>query len=244
MRRRSLRLGVLGLAAAAAWLPAAAREAKWINLTDGKTLKGWHESAQTGHSAASKHTSAGKWVVEKGAIVGSQDIPGNGGIILTDRRFGNFEVSLEMNNDYGPDSGLFLRSTEKGQCYQAMIDYHDNGNLMGIYGEGTGGFVSRNFITLATPDKIKEAAESAFKLPFPADDWPKIWTHGKWNRLRARITGNPPTIHTWINDRKIMEWTDTEKRLPDDGAIGLQVHGGGDFTKQYVRYRKVRVREL
>jgi hypothetical protein len=60
-------------------------------------------------------------VVENGAIVGSQDIPGNGGILLTDEQFGDFEVVLEMNNDFGPDSGLFLRSAEDGTSYQAAI---------------------------------------------------------------------------------------------------------------------------
>ena len=98
--------------------------------------QGWHASAQTGHSAASKHQTGGRWVVEDGAIMGSQDIPGNGGILITDEKFGDFEVVLEMNNDFGPDSGLFLRSTEDGTAYQAMIDYHANGNLMGVYGEG------------------------------------------------------------------------------------------------------------
>ena len=87
-------------------------------IFDGKSLKGWHVSTQTGHSRASMHTSGGKWKLEEGAIVGSQDIPGNGGIILTDRLFGNFEVIVEMKNDFGPDSGLFLRSTERGQAYQ------------------------------------------------------------------------------------------------------------------------------
>ena len=38
-------------------------------------------------------------------------------------------------NDFGPDSGLFLRCDEHGTCYQAMIDYHVGGNLMGLYGE-------------------------------------------------------------------------------------------------------------
>ena len=101
-------------------------------LFNGKNLDGWHVSAETGHSKASKNKSGGRWVVDKGAMVGSQDIPGNGGIIITDRKFKNFEVVLEMNNDFGPDSGLFLRCNDKGQCYQAMIDYHKNGNLMGI----------------------------------------------------------------------------------------------------------------
>lgn len=217
---------------------------RWENLTDGKSLAGWHVSAQTGHSRASGNRSGGRWAVQDGAIVGSQDIPGNGGIVLTDRLFGDFEVSLEMNNDYGPDSGLFLRSNEKGQCYQAMVDYHNDGNLMGVYGEGIGGFAARNFDTLETPDRIKLREYAPFPLPFAPEEWPRIWKAGKWNELRARIWGNPPTIHTWINGRKIMEWTDTQVRLPDQGSIALQVHGGGDFTAQFVRYRKVRVRSV
>jgi hypothetical protein len=41
-----------------------------------------------------------------------------------------------------------------------------------------------------------------------------------------------------------MELTDTEKRHDDKGGIALQVHGGGDYTKQFVRYRNIRVKEL
>ena len=62
--------------------------------------------------------------------------------------------------------------------------------------------------------------------------------------LRARIDGNQPKITTWINKVRFMEFTDTEKRHPDAGSIALQVHGGGDFTKQFVRYRNVRVKTL
>src|SRR5476651_58122 len=70
-------------------------------IFDGKAIVGWHVSTQTGHSNASMHTSGGRWRLEDGAIVGSQDIPGNGGIILTDGLFGDFEVILEMKNDFG-----------------------------------------------------------------------------------------------------------------------------------------------
>ena len=38
--------------------------------------------------------------------------------------------------------------------------------------------------------------------------------------------------------------TDTKKRLPDRGGIALQMHGGGDYTKQFVRYRHIRVKVL
>ena len=227
-----------------------ADEKGFVSLFDGKTTQGWHASALTGHSGKSGHKSGGRWVVENGAIVGSQDIPGNGGIFLTDQQFGDFEVVLEMNNDFGPDSGLFLRCTEDGKCYQAMIDYHGGGNLMGIYGEGLGGKPHlRNFSFLNRPDTIKQVTEcngAAVPTPLPitVEQWPKFWKHGQWNELRARIVGNPPHITTWIKDVKFMEWSETVKRHPDRGSIGLQVHGGGDFTKQFVRYRNIRIKSL
>ncbi len=213
-------------------------------IFDGTTLDGWHVSAQTGHSRASDHTSGGSWAVEDGAIVGTQDIPGNGGIIITDRTYADFEVALEMRNDYGPDSGLFLRSTEEGRAYQAMVDYHEGGNLMGVYGEGLGGDPNvRNFVFGDDPQEITEA-EGPVDLPVLVDAWKYFWRPDQWNELRARIVGNPPTITTWINGVRFMEWTETERRHPDAGGIALQVHGGGDHRGEYVRYRNIRVREI
>lgn len=213
-------------------------------IFDGLSLAGWHVSAQSGHSKASGNRSGGKWVVQDAVIVGSQDVPGNGGLILTDKQYGDFEIVLEMNNDFVPDSGLFLRSNDKGQAYQAMIDYHEGGNLMGVYGEGlTGGIEVRNFTFGKSATEIKEL-DAPLKLPVPPELWPDFWRHGEWSTLRARITGNPPTITTWIRGVKFTEWTDPEKRHADKGSIGLQIHGGGDLTKHFVRYRAVRVKEL
>lgn len=224
------------------------RAAEWRPLFDGRSLAGWHVSAKTGHSAASKHESGGRWVVEEGAIVGSQDIPGNGGILITDEVFGDFEVALEMRNDFGPDSGLFLRSTEDGTAYQAMIDYHGRGNLMGIYGEGRLGgkpsVVSWSFAGSVTNIVARTNGNPKVSLPVLPESWPFFWRHGQWNEFRARIVANPPTITTWINGVKFTEWTESEKRHPDTGGIALQVHGGGDLTRQFVRYRNIRVRVL
>ena len=217
----------------------------FVSLFNGSSLDGWHVSSQTGHSRASNNQSGGRWLVQDGAIVGSQDIPGNGGIILTDRAYGDFEVALEMNNDFVPDSGLFLRSTEKGQAYQYMIDYHAGGNLAGVYGEGlSGGIHQRNFDFLDKVTEIKPH-DCPFSLPVKPADWPRFWKHGQWNELRARIVGNPPKITTWIHGVRFMEFEDTEQRPPDAGGIALQVHGGGgDLTKQFVRYRNIRVKAL
>jgi hypothetical protein len=221
-----------------------ARQDGYVSIFNGKDLTGWHVSAKTGHSRKSGNKSGGRWVVEDGAIVGSQDEPGNGGIIITDKKYKNFEVVLEMNNDFGPDSGLFLRSSEDGKCYQAMIDYHAKGNLMGIYGEGIGGMPDvYNFKFLDTVEKI-EPYKCEFPLPISPEEWPNFWKHGQWNEFKARITANPPSLTTWIKGVKFMEYTDTKMRLPDEGGIALQVHGGGDYTKQFVRYRNIRVKEL
>lgn len=247
MKTHMTTIGLCLSLAAGAW---AADDQGFVSLFDGKTLNGWHVSAKTGHSRASKNATGGRWVVENGAITGSQDIPGNGGIIITDEQFGDFEVALEMKNDFGPDSGLFLRSTEEGKCYQAMIDYHGGGNLMGIYGEGLGGKPHlRNYSFKKTVDDIEVHAE--FKgekvpvaFPLTREEWPKFWNPNEWNELRARIVGNPPTITTWIKGVKFMEWTETGMRHPDKGGIALQVHGGGDHTKEFVRYRNIRVKRL
>ena len=215
-----------------------------VPIFDGKTMKGWHVSAQTGHSRASGNKSGGRWVIEEGAFIGSQDIPGNGGIIITDEVFGDFEVALEMKNDFGPDSGLFLRSTEDGKAWQAMIDYHEGGNLMGVYGEGLGGKPSvRNFSFEKEVTRIK-VQDAPVPFPMAPEKWPEFWKHGRWNELRARIVNNPPTITTWINGVKFMEWKEKEVRHPAQGGIALQVHGGGDLTKQFVRYRNIRVKKL
>jgi hypothetical protein len=228
---------VLATVPAASSLPKTS-DSGFVSIFDGRTLTGWHVSQQTSHGTG------GRWIVEGGAIVGNQDKPGNGGILITDKAYGDFEVALEMRNDFGPDSGLFLRSTEKGEAYQAMIDYHAGGNLMGIYGEGLPGnlaaynFAFRDAVTEITP------VHEPHPLPLKPQDWSSFWKHGAWNEMRARIVGNPPHITTWINGQRWIEWTDTEKRLGDKGGIALQVHGGGDFTKQFVRYRNVRVKEL
>ena len=221
--------------------------AEWTPLFNGTSLQGWHVSAKTGHSQASKHQTGGKWVVADGVIIGSQDIPGNGGILLTDENYGDFEVGLEMRNDFGPDSGLFLRSTEDGTAFQAMIDYHAGGNLMGLYGEGALGAKPhiQNFTFLDKVTAIREETGPVRpSLPVLPEAWPQFWKHGTWNELRARIVGNPPHISTWINGVQFADWQETEKRHPDTGRIGLQVHGGGDLTRQFVRYRNIRIRKL
>lgn len=191
----------------------------FTNITPGPGLQGWHRSMTVSHG----NTEA--WKVEKGVVSGTQDREGNGGIILTDRKYKNFEVYLEMNPDFGCDSGLFLRSNERGQAYQVMLDYLEGGNMGGIYGEGLKG--------------VRGA---------PAKDWQQYWKKGEWNSIRARIEGDVPHIQVWMNGQQVTDWKDTENHLPDgatEGMIALQVHGGNRCKPGlYHRFRNVAVREL
>ena len=187
-------------------------------IFNGKDLAGWHISQVNAHGKT-----AG-WRVENAAIAGTQDKPGHGGIILTDRKYRNFEVSIEINPDYGCDSGLFLRSNEKGQAYQILLDYLDGGAIGGVYGEGLKGVQTYE------------------------PHWQELWKRGDWNHLRARIEGDVPHIQVWLNGIKITDWRDTENHLVDgavDGMIALQVHAGNRWIPgSKHRYRNITVREL
>jgi len=191
----------------------------FTDITPGPGLKGWHRSATTSHG----NTAA--WTVQNGVVSGTQDKPGNGGIILTDKKYRNFEVYLEMNPDFGCDSGLFLRASEKGEAYQVMLDYLEGGNMGGVYGEALQNVTA----------KVSEG-------------WEKLWKKGQWNSIRARIEGVVPHIQVWMNGTQVTDFTDTANHLPGaaaEGMIALQVHGG-DRCKPglYHRFRAVGVKEF
>jgi hypothetical protein len=232
------------IAALLAPLPSAAAEDGFRPLFDGATLTGWHVSAATVHSAASFQRSGGAWSVEEGAIAGTQDLPGNGGILVSDESFGDLELVLEARVDFGVDSGVFLRSGEAGAAYQVLVDYYPGGSIGGLYGEALGGeLYIKNFEFLDAPERIR-LLPSAYPAPVTPDSWPRFWHSEGWNEIRARITGNPPRVTTWINGLRFLDYQDDRRRLPDRGAIALQIHGGGDHRGAFVRYRNIRVKTL
>ncbi len=242
----------------------AAKDTKgWITLFDGKTLKGWHKNPEK-----IGHGTGGHWFVKAGEIVGEQDPPGsgNGGILLTDRKFGDFELMIDMKPDWGVCSGLFLRSNNRGQCYQMMVDYHDRGNVGHIYGEGTGGFNTRTFDVFGVYEGDKKLVGLTTKPSEPQPpkafsvsgaDWVKAWKLGDWNTAKVRCVGNPPAITTWINGVKVNEFDGSTfddpkydrknlvELLGNEGRIAVQVHGGNGWPKgASCRWRNIRIRPI
>jgi len=190
--------------------------ADFTPIFDSKSLNGWHVSGKTGHGTG------GKWVVEDGAIVGQQNPPRQGGILISDEKYGDFELVIEAKPEWGIDSGIFLRSTEDGKAYQVMVDYNDGGNVGGIYGEGIGGFGVRS------------------------EQYPAAWKKDDWNIFRVRIQGQPPKITVWMNGVHMIDYEDKEVRIPEKGGIAVQVHGGGPLEgiKSRAIYRNIQVRAL
>jgi hypothetical protein len=239
----------------------------WITLFDGKTLDGWHKNPKK-----IGHGTGGDWKVEEGGVLsGGQDPAGsgNGGILLTDREFGDFELQIELKPAWGMDSGVFLRSTDEGQALQMLVDYYDGGNVGQFYGEQIGGWGSRAFSLkgeleggklkrLTTIDPKPEKAEGLEASCTP-EEWLKAWKIGDWNKADITVKGGKyPRITTKINglqvgvfdaatsDAKDYDKEAVAKTLGEKGHIAVQVHGGKGRCPvgARCRWRNIRVREL
>lgn len=164
----------------------------------------------------------GVWVIEKGALVADQEKDHTGGLIGTEKKYSDFEIELEFQADYPVDTGLFLRTRDDGMGYQITIDYRDQGYVGSLYAPTAGNFL------------VQYA------------DWQKVYKKAGWNRLRARIEGQPAHLTAWLNDVKTIDFTDTQERYPREGYIGLQVHGGAGAwgEKSRARFKNIKIKEL
>jgi len=230
-------------------------------LFDGKTLDGWHTNRQK-----IGHGTGGHWAVEDGAITGEQGPPGNGGMLMTDKEFGDFDLLLELNPDWGLDSGVFLRANPEGVCFQVYVDYHDHGNVGWISTETTGGqkrMIIRPFDLFGTLDEngqLKslttrpDERDIAWKPDYllysaTPQTFLETWKIGQWNTLRIRCAGKYPRITTWINNVKMADFDgatcpqpdykkeDIYRQLGSKGPIAFQVHGGKQMWKTGAKCR-------
>ncbi len=208
-------------------------------IFNGKDLSGWHVSTTNHHGTTPDYR------VINGVIVGTQNPRGKGGILLTDKKYKNVEVYMEVKPDWGCDSGLFLRSSEMGEAYQVTLDYLPGGGMGGIYGERLKGVTDASLAGL-TPDQRAERAKVRTAT------WQKAWKREAWNSVRARIEGDVPRITVWINDQQVTDFTDTANHAANnaaDGMIAIQMHFSDATTPRWVdgsfwRWRVIAVKEF
>jgi Domain of Unknown Function (DUF1080) len=195
-------------------------------IFNGKDLKGWHVS----HS--SHHGNLLNARVVNGELLIGQNPIGEGGILLTDRRYKDFELYLEVKPDWGCDGGIFLRSNEDGNAYQITLDYMPKNSM--------GAFITEGIPALNGTGQRR------------SQDWEKIWKRDEWNSLRVRMVGEVPKVEIWMNDVQIVDYQDDKNHALGGvyaGMIALQIHYTNTTTPRAIpngvhRYRNIAIKEL
>jgi Domain of Unknown Function (DUF1080) len=170
-------------------------------LFNGKNLDGWHVS-RTSHQGTTPD-----FFVRNGVLTGMQRPYGQGGVLLTNKKYKSFELYIEIKLDSFCNGGIFLRSTESGQAYQ--VELAEPGGTGDLFGE-----------------------RLAISKPAKATDKQKVWKPNGWNAFRIRMEGAVPRVSLWINGRHM--WTVTEPANDftagaTEGLIGLQVHWSAPY---------------
>ena len=223
------RTHLLHWAAALAWLaPSAMAEMPqgFKPIFNGKDLKGWHVSRVNHHGTTLNAR------VQNGELVIGQNPIGEGGILLTDKRYRDFELYLEVKPDWGCDGGIFLRSNEEGNAYQITIDYMPKNSV--------GSFITEGIPALNGTGQRRPP------------DWQKIWKRDEWNSFRVRMTGEAPHVTIWMNGEQIVDYTDDKNHALGgvrDGMIAVQQHYTNATTPRSVpggvhRFRNIGIKEL
>lgn len=176
------------------------------HLFDGKTFRGW--------VGDTLHT----WRIEKGAIVGgsvNEMVPLNN-FLCTNRNYGNFTLRLKVKlvgKSGFINAGVQFRSQRLTNPSHEMIGYQaDVGPAYwgSLYDE------SRRNKTLMAPDST--ATSRLVKV-------------NDWNEMEIRCENRH--IRLYLNGKQTVDYTEEDESLPQEGLIGLQVHGGGKVEVYY-----------
>jgi hypothetical protein len=187
---------------------------KPVPLFDGRTFTGWEGDTKT------------TWRIQDGAIVGgslSTQVPRNE-FLTTTRSFGDFvlRVKFKLAGSEGfINGGVQIRSQRVKEPPNELSGYQaDVGDKYwgSLYDE------SRRNKTLVAP---------------PAEVITESLKPGDWNDYEIRAEG--PRIRLSINGRQTVDYTETDPKIPRDGLIGLQIHGGG---KAEAWYKDITIQEL
>ena len=184
-----------------------------VTLFDGKSFAGWEgDTAKT-------------WRIEEGAIVGGsleKTVPRNE-FLCSKKGYKDFELRLKYKltgTEGFVNGGVQIRS-------QRIPNHHEMIGYQADLGQGFDGALydeSRRNKILAAP---------------PKEDLPKIVKRDDWNDYRIRCEGK--RIQLWLNGVQTVDFTETDEKIPLEGIIGLQIHGG---CKAVVRFKDIVIEEL
>ena len=208
----------------------------YVLMFDGKTAEGWR-----GYNLPAFPEKG--WVVEEGTlhVIGSsKGEAGGGGDLLYDKKFRNFELSLEWKVSEGGNSGIFYLAQEipglevwKSAPEMQILDNEKHPDAkLGVDGN--------------------RAAGSLYDL-IPGD-MKAVKPAGEWNHVKILVYKG--TVVHYVNGKQVLEyhlWTEDWKKMvlnskfkdydaflntAEEGYIVLQDHGDD------VWFRNIKIKEL
>ncbi len=236
--------------------------AKTVSIFNGKDLEGW------------THDPLGKanYEVVDGAIVGTTVEGSPNSFLLSEKEYGDFELTFEVQVDDGLNSGVQIRSRPKSEADVAgessakttpppaakrtseKAKGKKGASAPAAPAPGKNSSIGRVFgpqveIEMSPGQAgyiYGEATSFGWLSPEPAD---KEHSHehvknGEWNQFRILARG--PRIQTWINGEKVADLTHEEiYKTHPRGHFGLQVHGIKAGTGPFsVRWKNIQVKEF
>jgi hypothetical protein len=193
--------------------PPAPDKSKEKSLFDGKSVEGWEGNGKI-------------WRVEGGAITGGSltEKVARNEFLATTKSYADFDLRLKIKlsgTEGFINSGIQIRS-QRVPNDSEMAGYQCDA------GEGWWGKIydeSRRNKVIASP-----ADDKALVAALKKDDWNDY-----------RILAEGPRIRVWINGVAGSDYTEADPKIPLEGKIGLQVHGGG---KTLVQFKDIHIAEL
>jgi len=195
-----------------------------VSLFNGNSLSGWHGFNKSGEIK--------NWAIEDGAMVclgAAKDA--EGGDIVSDKQYGNFELSWEWKISKGGNSGVMYHVIENRK-YKSP--YETGPEYQMIDDEGF-------------PEKLEDWQKTgADYAMYTANEKKKAKPIGEWNT--SKIVYNNGHVEHWLNGEKIVEFNATAdewkkkkaegkwKDFPGygsakKGGIALQDHGNKAWFK-------------
>ncbi|TLV04083.1 DUF1080 domain-containing protein [Dyadobacter luticola] len=190
------------------------QKAKPVALFDGKTFNGWEGDTVR------------MWKIEDGALTGgslTEKVPHND-FLCTKKVYSNFNLKVKFKltgSDGFINTGVQFHSVRAKDPAYEMVGYQadlGDGYWASLYDE------SRRNKTLVSPDSAVIN---------------KILKRGDWNDYEVR--SNKGHIQIFLNGTQTVDYTETDKSVPQKGIIGFQIHGGG---KAKVYYNDIWIEEI
>ena len=158
-----------------------------------------------------------KWYVKDNLLICESGPDKGYGYLATEKFYDNFILTLEFNQEFDGNSGVFFRSNIEGTKISGwQVEVAPPGNHSGgiyeSYGRGW--------------------------LIQPPSEYDDVVVLNQWNFMKIKVFNNEVT--TWINGIKMININD-DKIGKGVGSIALQIHDGGNIR---VKWKNINIEML